>query len=196
MKMLNEAVVGPILASMEVMNVKCRLFAPLAAICGLLLCSAPTGSANYTSATPPTSGPTVRGDRAVIRNGIAHAPENAPEAVKRAIWASNYLTRKPYVWGGGHATFYDTGYDCSGAVSFLLKHAGVLNQPVGSSELTRYGNSGRGRWITVYARNGHVFATVAGLRFDTTGFRGDEGPRWRRDARHPGGFVARHPEGM
>ena len=178
------------------MNFPRRLFLTLAAAGSVLLGAAPSSTANYTSATPPTRGPTVPGNRAAIRNGIAYAPENAPLAVKRAIWATNYLTRKPYVWGGGHATFYDTGYDCSGTVSFLLKHAGALDQPAGSSELTRYGNDGPGRWITIYARPGHVFATVAGLRLDTTGFSGDEGPRWRRDGRSPWGFTERHPAGL
>jgi hypothetical protein len=161
-----------------------------------LLSSAPMGTAKFTSATPPTSGPTVPGNRAVIRNGLACAPENAPLAVKRAIWATNFLTRKPYVWGGGHATFYDDGYDCSGTVSFFLKHAGVLDQPARSAELTRYGSGGPGHWITIYARRDHVFATVAGLRLDTTGFSGDEGPRWRRDGRSSWGFAARHPDGL
>ncbi|HYR58743.1 MAG TPA: hypothetical protein VEO95_08950, partial [Chthoniobacteraceae bacterium] len=161
-----------------------------------LLALAASGLAKYTSATPPTSGPTVPGNRAVIRGGIAYAPENAPEAVKRAIWATNFLTRKPYVWGGGHGSFYEDGYDCSGTVSFLLRHAGMLGQPAASSELMRYGSGGPGRWITVYARNGHVFATVAGLRLDTTGFYGDEGPRWRTDARSPWGYTARHPDGL
>jgi hypothetical protein len=175
---------------------KFRFSSRIAACCAVLLSFTPATTAKYTSATPPTSGPTVSGNRAVIRGGIAYAPENAPIAVKRAIWASNFLTRKPYVWGGGHATFYDDGYDCSGAVSFLLKHAGALEQPAGSQELTRYGSSGPGRWITIFARNGHVFATVAGLRFDTTGDFGDEGPRWRRDGRSPWGFTARHPVGL
>jgi hypothetical protein len=172
-----------------------RIFSVIAASAALF-CSSPLSVAKYTSATPPASGPTVPGSRAIIRNGIAYAPENAPLAVKRAIWATNFLTRKPYVWGGGHGTFYDDGYDCSGTVSFLLKHAGALSQPAGSSELTRYGSGGPGRWITVYARNGHVFATVAGLRLDTTGFYGDEGPRWRLDGRSAWGFTARHPEGL
>jgi hypothetical protein len=65
--------------------------------------------AKYTTATPPTTGPTVPGSRAVVIHGIAHAPEEAPEAVKRAIWATNYLTRKPYVWGGGHGRFFEVG---------------------------------------------------------------------------------------
>jgi hypothetical protein len=158
---------------------------------------APTASA-YTSATPPTTGPTVPGDRAIVRGGIAYAPANAPEAVKRAIWASNYIVRKPYVWGGGHGSFYENGYDCSGSVSFLLHHAGALGSPAGSRELLNYGAPGRGRWITVYARNGHCFAMVAGLRFDTTGAYGDEGPRWRTDGRYDSGwgFAPRHPQGM
>jgi len=160
---------------------------------------APTASATtYVTATPPTTGPVVPGDRAIVRGGIAYAPSNAPEAVKRAIWASNFLVRKPYVWGGGHGSFYEDGYDCSGSVSFLLHHAGALSAPAASRDLQNYGEPGRGRWITVYARNGHVFATVAGLRWDTTGSYGDEGPRWRTDDRYDGGwgFAARHPQGM
>lgn len=156
----------------------------------------PTGTARYTSATPPTRGPTVPGNVAVLRGRIAYAPENAPESVKRAIWATNHLTSKPYVWGGGHGTFYDDGYDCSGTVSFLLRHAGALESPAPSRHFLQYGNRGRGRWITVYARNGHVFATVAGLRLDTTGRRAEEGPRWRVEPRSASGFTARHPEGL
>jgi hypothetical protein len=169
-----------------------RLLATLLALLAIL----PDCDAAYTSATPPTRGPTVPGTRAVLHRGIAYAPAAAPEPVKRAIWATNALTRKPYIWGGGHATFYDKGYDCSGTVSFLLRHAGALERPAASRQLTSYGRAGRGRWITVYARNGHVFATVAGLRLDTTGRRAEEGPRWRLEPRSASGFIARHPEGL
>ena len=173
------------------------IFVSLCSAVVALLSLATISEAKYTSATPPVTGPTVPGNRAVVKGGIAYAPENAPDAVKRAIWATNYLTKKPYVWGGGHGSFYEDGYDCSGTVSFLLKHAGKLSQPAASSELTRYGENGAGRWITIYARNGHVFATVAGLRLDTTGFSGgDEGPRWRKDQRSAWGFTARHPAGL
>ncbi len=161
-----------------------------------LLSIVPNSHARYTSATPPTSGPTVPGNRAVLRGGIAYAPEKAPDAVKRAIWATNFLTRKPYVWGGGHTSFYEEGYDCSGTVSFMLRHAGVLRSPAASKELTGYGDGGRGRWITVYARDGHTFAEVAGLRLDTSGLGGEDGPRWRRDSRSAWGFAARHPAGL
>jgi hypothetical protein len=142
--------------------------------------------------------PTVSGSRAVLRNGMAYAPSRAPQNVKNAIWAANTLRRKPYVWGGGHGSFYDRGYDCSGTVSFALHGAGLLNSPLPSSGLMRYGERGRGRWITVYSRPGHTFAVIAGLRLDTTDLDrgGDIGPRWYAYGRDTGGYIARHPVGM
>jgi hypothetical protein len=144
------------------------------------------------------SKPMVPGSRAVLRNGIAYAPSHAPQSVKNAIWAANSLQRKPYIWGGGHGSFYDRGYDCSGTVSFALHAAGALRTPLPSSDFLRYGERGRGRWITVYSRRGHTFAMIAGLRLDTTDFRngGNTGPRWHVDARDMRGYVARHPAGM
>lgn len=142
--------------------------------------------------------PTVSGNQAVLRNGVAYAPSRAPQSVKNAIWAANTLRRKPYVWGGGHGTFYDRGYDCSGTVSFALHGAGLLNSPMPSSDLMRYGERGRGRWMTIYSRNGHAFAVIAGLRLDTTdlGRGGDVGPRWYAYGRDTSGFVARHPAAL
>jgi cell wall-associated NlpC family hydrolase len=142
--------------------------------------------------------PMVSGSRAVLRNGVAYAPSHAPQSVKNAIWAANTLRRKPYVWGGGHGSFYDRGYDCSGTVSFALHGAGLLSSPLPSSDLMRYGERGRGRWMTIYSRNGHTFAMIAGLRLDTTdlGRGGDVGPRWYAYERNTSGFTARHPVGM
>lgn len=142
--------------------------------------------------------PTVGGSRAVLQNGVAYAPSRAPQRVKNAIWAANTLRRKPYVWGGGHGSFYDYGYDCSGSVSFALHGAGMLAAPMPSSDLMRYGERGRGRWITIYSRPGHTFAVIAGLRLDTTDFRrgGNVGPRWSTDGRDLRGFQARHPAGL
>jgi cell wall-associated NlpC family hydrolase len=142
--------------------------------------------------------PMVNGSQAILRNGIAYAPSHAPQSVKNAIWAVNTIRHKPYVWGGGHGSFYDNGYDCSGTVSFALHYAGALAAPLPSSDLLRYGERGRGRWITIYSRPGHTFAMVAGLRLDTTDFRygGNEGPRWHVDMRDTRGFAARHPAGM
>jgi hypothetical protein len=141
--------------------------------------------------------PMVAGDRAILRNGIAYAPSQAPDNIKNAIWAVNTLRRKPYVWGGGHGSFNDYGYDCSGAVSFALHYAGLLDAPLPSSDLCHYGRRGRGRWITIYSRNGHTFAIIAGLRLDTTDMRdgGAVGPRWYADGRDTHDFDARHPAG-
>jgi cell wall-associated NlpC family hydrolase len=142
--------------------------------------------------------PMVPGNRAVLRNGIAYAPANAPDAVKHAIWAINTIRNRPYVWGGGHGSFHDYGYDCSGTVSFALHYAGMLEQPLPSSDFLRYGERGRGRWFTIYSRHGHVFAMIAGLRLDTTDLRygSDVGPRWHIDGRDAWGFQARHPAGL
>lgn len=142
--------------------------------------------------------PMVTGSRAVLRNGVAYAPSHAPQKVKNAIWATNSIRRKPYVWGGGHASFNDRGYDCSGSVSYALRGAGALSAPMPSSELMRYGERGRGRWMTIYSRRGHTFAVIAGLRLDTTdlGRGGDVGPRWYTYGRDTGGYVARHPVGL
>ena len=142
--------------------------------------------------------PMVAGSRAILRGGIAYAPAHAPQSVKNAIWAANTLRHKPYTWGGGHGSFYDRGYDCSGTVSFALHGAGAIASPLPSSDLMRYGERGRGRWFTIYSRPGHTFAVVAGLRLDTTDFQngGNSGPRWHADLRDTRGYVARHPAGM
>jgi hypothetical protein len=144
------------------------------------------------------SHPMVRGNHAVLRGGIAYAPSNAPDSVKHAIWAVNTICRRPYVWGGGHGSFHDYGYDCSGTVSFALHYAGMLNEPLPSSDFLRYGERGCGRWVTIYSRHGHVFAMIAGLRLDTTDLRygSDVGPRWYLDGRDTWGFEARHPGGL
>lgn len=125
----------------------------------------------------------------------AIAPRGAPPAVRRAIAYANRITRKPYRYGGGHASFRDSGYDCSGAVSYALRGARLLRQPLDSSGLMRWGRSGTGRWITVYAHGGHTFVVIAGLRFDTSG-AGEEGPRWRRERRSPAGYAVRHWQGL
>jgi hypothetical protein len=137
----------------------------------------------------------------VLRGNVAAAPAAAPLEVKRAIWAANQLRSKRYRYGGGHRSFVDSGYDCSGTVSYALGAAGLVKSPMPSSGFKNFGKSGQGKWITVYARNGHTFAVIAGLRLDTTAWntmrveRG-EAPRWRATPREPRGFVARHPAGL
>lgn len=148
----------------------------------------------------PTSGPTTPGNRARLQAGKAAAPASAPLAVKRAIWAANQLSRKPYVFGGGHKSFVDRGYDCSGTVSYALGAAGLLKSPISSTEFRKYGECGRGKWITIYARNGHTYAIIAGLRLDTTPYltaHDKWAPGWQSAERVPAsGFEARHPVGL
>jgi hypothetical protein len=148
----------------------------------------------------PSSGPTVAGDTAYLRAGQAAAPENAPLRVKRAIWAANQLRTKPYRFGGGHKSFIDTAYDCSGTVSYALGGAGLIASPMNSSDFRRFGQDGSGKWITIYTRNGHTFAVIAGLRLDTTPYLTAHdrwAPRWQSTIRVPAsGFEARHPIGL
>jgi hypothetical protein len=147
----------------------------------------------------PTSGPVVSGKRARLYSGQAAAPKKAPAAVKRAIWAANQLCSKPYQYGGGHRSFDDHGYDCSGTVSYALGAAGLIRSPMSSREFRKYGRRGRGKWITIYARKGHTFAVIAGLRLDTTpndNYTGRWAPAWQTTDRSPHGFVARHPVGL
>jgi hypothetical protein len=127
--------------------------------------------------------------------GVAHAPHGAPIAVRRLIAAGNLLQHSRYRYGGGHASFRDSAYDCSGTVSFALHGGGLLTAPLDSTGLAGWGLAGPGSWLTVYANRGHAFLVVAGLRLDTSG-TGGSGPRWRPDTRSTAGFQARHPAGL
>ena len=132
--------------------------------------------------------------------GLATVPPAAPARVAAIINAANSVARKPYVYGGGHGrladeTFVDSAYDCSGSVSFALAAAGLVDSPMDSSALARFGKAGPGRWVTIYANAGHAFMTVAGLRFDTSG-RDAGGSRWQARPRTVAGFTVRHPPGL
>jgi peptidoglycan hydrolase-like protein with peptidoglycan-binding domain len=141
----------------------------------------------------------ARGARPVLKRSRPAAGRRsrggAPAAVFAAIRAANRIARHPYRYGGGHRSFRDTAYDCSGSVSYVLHGAGVLSSPLHSGALARWGSPGRGRWITVYAHSGHAFVVIRGRRFDTTG-RGQTGTRWQPRMRSTAGYVARHPPGL
>jgi cell wall-associated NlpC family hydrolase len=132
----------------------------------------------------------------VQAGGVAVAPVDAPNVVAAVIQAGNSIARTPYKWGGGHGAWADTGYDCSGSVSFALAGAGLLASPLDSTRFEQWGAAGPGRWITVYANSVHAFMVVAGLRFDTSGRSGPRGTRWQPLMRSTAGFVARHPPGL
>jgi cell wall-associated NlpC family hydrolase len=130
-----------------------------------------------------------------LANGIAVPPLEAPEAVKQIIEAGNAIARTPYLWGGGHGKWLDTGYDCSGSVSFALAAAGYLSGPLTSGQLMSWGDPGPGHWVTIYAHSGHVFMEVAGIRFDTSA-SAVTGSRWANAGRSTAGFTPRHPVGL
>jgi hypothetical protein len=173
----------------------------------------PTGGAEFSAAPAEEAAPqdmTVPGVKAkLLPDGTAAAPADAPQPVKAAIWAANRLQDKPYKYGGGHATIEDRGYDCSGTVSYALHHAGLLESPLDSGAFMRWGEKGRGQWITVFTNPGHAYAMIAGLRLDTSSYRYstrtarryarsafERGPRWRPTKRPKRGFRMRHPMGF
>lgn len=127
--------------------------------------------------------------------GLAVSPREAPPEVRDVIAAANRIARRPYAWGGGHASFDSRGYDCSGSVSYALHGGDLLDSPLPSYGFFRYGRPGPGRWATIYTRSSHMYMVVAGLRFDTTG-RDATGSRWQTARRSTAGFVARHPRGL
>jgi cell wall-associated NlpC family hydrolase len=130
----------------------------------------------------------------VMADGQAVAPSGAPLVVRELIAAGNAIARTPYLWGGGHARLYDSGYDCSGSLSFAFIHAGLLDRPIAQGWSTM-GDPGPGRWISVYSNPGHVWMTVAGLRFDTSAIH-LAGSRWTSEPRPTAGFVVRHLPGL
>ena len=139
---------------------------------------------------------TTPGEKAKLgSDGLAIAPESAPDAVKKIIAAGNKIAKKPYIYGGGHGRWEDAGYDCSGSVSYALHGAGLLDSPLPSGPMMSWGKAGAGDWVTIYANGGHAYMVVAGLRFDTSG-RGKSGSRWQSDLRSSGGFTVRHPKGL
>lgn len=164
----------------------------------LVFASMVLGSVSCSSqvkARKPVSYQFESGKTALLREGIAYAPRRAPKAVKRAIAAGNRLQGMPYKWGGGHARHQDSGYDCSGAVSYVLREAGLMKGSLHSKAFFKYGKKGEGDWITIYIRDGHVFMTVAGLRLDTGGRWASTGPLWKPETRGVKGHVMRHPKG-
>ncbi len=161
------------------------------------------GAAPGATPQPPPAGgvapsapvATIDGEITRLTGAQALAPAAAPPAILAAVTAANELVGLPYKWGGGHGSFEDSGYDCSGSVSKVLNAIGALDDPLDSRALRSWGEPGRGRWITVYTNPSHAYVVIAGLRFDTSG-RGGKGPRWRAESRPSSGYVARHPDGL
>jgi hypothetical protein len=132
---------------------------------------------------------------AINTGGMVQPPPGAPLAVREVIAAGNAIATLPYIWGGGHASFQASGYDCSGSVSYALAAAGLLSSPLDSTGFESWGLPGPGRWITVFANAGHAWMEVAGWRFDTVALA-ETGTRWSQGGGEFGGFVERHPPGL
>jgi peptidoglycan hydrolase-like protein with peptidoglycan-binding domain len=147
--------------------------------------------------TTPTSTTPPPGEAATLIDGLAVAPQTAPQVVQDVIAAANQIAFKPYIYGGGHGSWDSSGYDCSGSTSYALHGGGLLSQTEDSTEFESYGSAGAGQWITLWANGGHVYMEVAGLWFDTAAqSSSNNNDRWsttRVDS--PSGYVERHPTG-
>jgi putative peptidoglycan binding protein len=142
------------------------------------------------------SAPEAPGEKATLtEDGLAAAPASAPPEVKAVIAAGNRIAKKRYKYGGGHGRWRDSGYDCSGSMSYALHGGGLLDEALDSSGFIRWGRRGRGRWITTRANSGHSYMVVAGLRFDTSAFK-STGSRWTDEMRSARGYRGRHPAGL
>jgi hypothetical protein len=157
--------------------------------------SAACSTGGLTSAEVDICTPTANAQ--LLADGELIPPASAPARVKAVIAAANKIRTRPYIWGGGHASFASRGYDCSGSVSYALHGGKFLESPLPSGPMESWGEEGEGRWITVFANSGHAYMTVAGYRFDTAGDLGEEtGPRWHEVLPSNEGFIARHPTGF
>ena len=178
------------------------VLALVVAMVGSAFAIAPAGasaSCNFgglTAAETDLCTPTAKAK--LLASGELIPPASAPAKVKAVIAAANRIRLKPYIYGGGHASFASRGYDCSGSVSYALHGGKFLASPLPSGPLETWGEEGEGQWITVYANAGHAYMTVAGFRFDTAGDEGidETGPRWHSELLGNEGFIARHPTGF
>ena len=161
----------------------------------------PNGRASRTEqrmvrARASAAAPAPSTDQAYLTSdGLAVAPDSAPDEVKAIIEAGNAIATKPYKYGGGHGRWNDTGYDCSGSISYVLHAAGLLNRALDSTEFMSWGEAGRGAWVTIRTNPSHAYMIVAGLRFDTSA-RKQTGSRWTEEMRSARGYRGRHPEGL
>jgi cell wall-associated NlpC family hydrolase len=138
----------------------------------------------------------VAGGQSIGGAGTLPIPTTVPEVIQKVIAGANAIADFPYVFGGGHASFVDNAYDCSGSVSYALAAGGLLASPETSGELERWGAPGAGRYITVLANAGHTYMYVDGVLYDTAGRSGVYASRWQVGSVDNTGFVVRHWPGL
>ncbi|MES1193147.1 MAG: hypothetical protein ABUM26_02405, partial [Solirubrobacterales bacterium] len=111
---------------------------PTSSLRGATAAQAPTATSTApASTTAPAT--TVTPTATVGTDGLAVAPAGAPAQVIALIAAGNAIAALPYKYGGGHQSFDDRAYDCSGSVSFALHGAGLLDETLDSTGLARWG---------------------------------------------------------
>jgi soluble lytic murein transglycosylase-like protein len=168
-------------------------------------------------ARTPTPVRLIEGERAALAPGDGHLaliPARVPPAVQAMLIAGNELQDLPYGPDGHPNPVGATEQDCSSTINYVLFRAGIrpLSEIVSENPVAQdyvgWGAPGPGRWVTLYATDAptpHVFATIAGLRLDTshdgtdTGpNRDQDGPRWRIFAGIPAWahWSVRHPPGL
>lgn len=143
---------------------------------------------------------TVPGGDSIAGSGKIPIPADVPPVVQRVIAGANAIADFPYVYGGGHASFVSSSYDCSGSVSYALAAGGLLSAPETSGQLESWGAPGPGKWITVYANAGHTYMYVniggAWMLYDTAGRSGVLTSRWQPNGVDNAGYVVRHWPGL
>lgn len=183
-------------------------------------------------AVPTVTAPHVRGPRGIsqiINAGLdkvaaagnryiqAHAPAGGigggpgtmiassgkPADIEHAMMqAAAQIMGKPYIWGGGHGSFDAAGYDCSGAVSYLLHAAGFLNSPVTTDGLKTMGDPGPGKYITWGVRgttgsNAHTMISFFNRYLESGGGGPYAANKVHWDPGWDGAFsIYRHPPGF
>jgi hypothetical protein len=158
--------------------------------------SAPSAMAEDGGVSPDGGGGATNNTGKVqVRDGLGVPPSNAPQRVKDVVYAANRIAKgKGYCYGGGHSSFRDNCYDCSGAVSYALHGGNFVSRPRPSSGYFSWGKRGKGDWITVYTRSSHMYVEIKGARFDTSNTPG-AGPGWSENLGPHSGFKKRHPKG-
>lgn len=139
----------------------------------------------------------IGGPQVINHREVVTAAGSVQKILKKAVtWDRAHV---PYLWGGGHGSIARPGdqVDCSGFVSALVG----LKVPQTSGQLMSWGKPGRGKWVTVYASDGHTFASVRDpkthkLRWFGTSHSnpgGGAGEIPAPSASYLSGFAARHP---
>ena len=133
--------------------------------------------------------------------------KGAPNQAARAYYFADIMSRwnLPYVYGGLHGpggmnVAHPPNADCSSSCCWVLHKAGLYNSDsamVSGDFMTRWGQAGDGKYMTIHCSPEHVWIQWHGLgpawRFDTSPWNsGPSGPHQRTGPRSTATFVSRH----